>query len=298
MKEAEKIERIKTHSDNYKLRLSTFFKWKSESVKIPRNIEILLRENGSIGYDLKNNKWVIGKFTGYVDEYNEFTDYVCRTLETEPKTYSLKNHTEVIVCGNNAFYKPDNNNINWVAQMDAENDISMYYQLVNSRNIPILVANNDKVKKQIDRVFKDVEEGKPAIVTTDLLSEIEVKDFLDHEAIGKMECLTSLHDSLLKRNMNLFGATLETKDKKAQVNNVEMLGFDDYTTLGFLANYEPRLAFCEEMLENGISIEVVRNPIFADEPTEEDIENGTNTVEEVEVDESISEETTPDSENA
>lgn len=270
-----KEERTSTYLDNYKIRLATFFKWNSETLQIPRNIEILLRENGSIGYSPKIGKWVIGAFDGVVDEFNEFTTYVCRTLETMPKTYELKNHKDVIVCGNNAFYKSDRNNLVWLSQMDAENDISMYFQLVNSRNIPILVANNDKIKKQIERVFDDIQEGKPVVITTDLMSQVEVKDIIDPKAIEKMECLTALHDDLLKRNMNMFGASLETKDKKAQVNNVEMMGFDDYTTLGFLANYEPRISFCDEMKENGFDIECVRNPIFADEPTEEDIEDGT-----------------------
>lgn len=270
-----KEERTNTYLDNYKIRLATFFKWNSDTLQIPRNIEILLRENGSIGYSPKIGKWVIGAFDGVVDEFNEFTTYVCRTLETMPKTYELKNHTDVIVCGNNAFYKSDRNNLVWLSQMDAENDISMYFQLVNSRNIPILVANNDKIKKQIERVFDDIQEGKPVVITTDLMSQVEVKDIIDPKAIEKMECLTALHDDLLKRNMNMFGASLETKDKKAQVNNVEMMGFDDYTTLGFLSNYEPRIAFCDEMKENGFNIDCVRNPIFADEPTKENIEEGT-----------------------
>lgn len=269
-----KEERTATYLDNYKIRLSTFFKWSSDSIQIPYNMEILLRDNGSIGYAPKIGKWVIGTFNGIVDEFNDFTTYVCKTLETMPETYELTNHKDVIVCGNNAFYKSDRNNLRWLSQMDAENDISMYFQLVNSRNIPILVANNDKIKKQIEHVFEDIQEGKPVVITTDLMSQVEVKDIIDPKAIDKMECLTALHDDLLKRNMNMFGASLETKDKKAQVNNVEMMGFDDYTTLGFLANYEPRLSFCDEMKENGIDIECVRNPIFADEPTEEDIEEG------------------------
>lgn len=274
MKEKEKLERIAVHRENYKAKLATFYKWKSEVVPIPRNMEILLRDNGSIGYSLKHHKWVIGSFTGIVDENNEFTTYICKTLSTMPETFELENHKEVIVCGNNCFYTPDTRNINWMATMDAENDISMYYQLVNSRNIPIIAADNDKVKKQIEKVFDNILAGRPAVITTDLLSEIQTIDVLDHDAISKMECLTALHDDLLKRNMNLVGASLDTKDKKAQVNNIEMQGFDDYTTLGFLANYESRLSFCDEMKENGIIIDVIRNPIFSDEPTEEEIESG------------------------
>ena len=39
--------------------------------------------------------------------------------------------------------------------------------------------------------------------------------------------------------------------------------------------YEMRLAFVEEMKENGYDIEIIPNPIFFDEPKKEDIEEGT-----------------------
>ena len=53
-----------------------------------------------------------------------------------------------------------------------------------------------------------------------------------------------------------------------------MNGFDDWDTMNWLEMYEARLAFVEEMKENGLEIECIKNPVYWDEPTEEDIENG------------------------
>lgn len=266
--------RMATYLMDAKNRLNTYYKHSSTDIDIPRNIEILLRENGTLGYAPKLKKWIKGAFTGKRNELNEYIEYVGVTLDNEPTTHTLKNHEEVIILYNNALGLSDIPIIEWDAKMRTENDISMYYQLVNSRNIPVIVANTDKVKRQIERVFENIKAGVPCVITTDLISQIEVKDIIDHDAISKMECLNELNEVLTKRSMNWYGATLDVKDKKAQVSNLELRAYDDYTTIGFLSNYEERQRFCDEMHENGIDYEIVRNPIFSDEPTDEEIESG------------------------
>lgn len=278
-----------TYVRDAKNRLNTYFVHKSKDIKIPRNIEILLRQHGSIGYALKLQKWVVGEFSGQKDELNDETEYIAHTLATQDSepvhSYRLKNHEEVIVLRNNALARNDMDIIEWDADMRTETDVSMYYQLVNSRNIPVIVANTDQVKTQIEDVFDKIEAGRPCVITTDLISQIEVKDIIDHDAISKMECLNELNEVLTKRSMNWFGATLDVKDKKAQVSVQELKSYDDYTSIGFLANYEERKLFCEEMKENGIDYEIIRNPIFSDEPTDEEIETG----EKMEEDENVEE---------
>lgn len=268
-------ERILSYIRDTDNRLNVYFKHKSNDITVPRNIELMVRHNGTIGYNLKNKCWVIGQFNGVVDENNEPTTYVCTSLNTENReSYELKNHEEVVVLRNNSTATPDNDVIRWDAMMRAENDISMYYQLVNSRNIPVIVVDDDKIKKEVERIFDNIEAGRPAVVSTRMIDSIEVKDILDHDAISKMECLNELNEVLTKRALNWFGGTMDIKDKKAQVTSTELKAYDDYTTIGFLANYEPRLEFMNEMKENGIDYEIVRNPIFTDEPTEEEIETG------------------------
>ena len=57
--------------------------------------------------------------------------------------------------------------------------------------------------------------------------------------------------------------------------------------------YEMRLMFVEEMKENGFDIEIIPNPVFFDEPTKEDIEEGT--FEMAEAEENVPEEEQNDS---
>ena len=93
--------------------------------------------------------------------------------------------------------------------------------------------------------------------------------------MDKIQYLTSFFQSIDKREANDSGIDLENLDKRAQVSTTEIKQYDDYTTIQFLIMYEMRLRFMEEMKENGFNIEIVKNPIFFDEPEEKDIEEGT-----------------------
>lgn len=253
-------------------KLITLFKWKSDKIEIPYNMELLLRTNGSIGYATKLKKWVVGSWSGIVDDLNRFTTYVCKTLSTTPETYEL-NRNDVIVCGNNYTFTGDMEIVEFMSSMKEETDISILYQLVNSRNIPMIAAQNDKVKKEIELAFQKMKAGVPVVVGTSLIDELVPLDITDKNAIEKMQYLNSFYDVLEKRNAQIFGIDVPLIDKRAQVNEKELDNFDDVSSLNFLAYYEPRLKFCEEMKKAGIDIECVRNPIYADEPTEEEIES-------------------------
>ena len=89
-----------------------------------------------------------------------------------------------------------------------------------------------------------------------------------------MQYLSSFYQSIEKREANDFGIDLELIDKRAQVTSNEIKQYDDVTTLEYLIMFECRQRFVEEMKENGINIEIVRNPIFFDEPTKEDVDEG------------------------
>lgn len=270
----------KKNADNKKMpyiqieqnKLITLFKWKSDTIEIPYNIELLLRTNGSIGYATKLKKWVVGSWNGIVDDLNRFTTYVCKTLSTTPETYEL-NRDDVVVCGNNYTFTGDMETVEFMSSMKEETDISIFYQLVNSRNIPMIAAQNDKIKKEIEIAFQKMKAGVPVVVGTSLIDELVPLDITDKNAIEKMQYLNSFYDVLEKRNAQIFGIDVPLIDKRAQVNEKELDNFDDVSSLNFLAYYEPRLQFCEEMKKAGIEIECVRNPIYADEPTEEEIES-------------------------
>lgn len=266
-----------TYKDEFYRKLDRLFIWESENeeFKFPKRMELLLHQRGSLGYDLIHKCWVKGYWDGVVDENNDYTTYVCTTLSTNPQSYSLTNHKEVVVCGNNTIYTDDNYDNKWYANILEETDISIYYQLINSRNIPMLASADDNIKKEVEIAFKKLKAGKPVVITTGLMDEVKTLDILDPNSIEKISTLDNFHEEMLKRWCNKYGVDVETKEKKAQVNTMELDSFGDYSSLNFLEMYEARLEFVEEMNENGYNISCVRNPIYWDEPTDTDIEEGT-----------------------
>lgn len=253
-------------------KLNTLFKWKSEQIEIPYNMEIILRLFGSIGYYKEKNLWVVGDWTGETDDLNRFTTYVAHTLATHPETFTLKRE-QVIVCANNPLYLSDVPVVDFISKMRSETDVSIYYQLVNSRNIPMLAASDDKVKREIENAFEKMKAGVPVVISTSLIADLQPMDITEKDAIEKMQYLSSFYEVLEKRNASHFGVDIPLVDKKAQVNMEELDNFGDVSTLNFLVNYESRKEFCEEMKKAGIEIDCVRNPVYADEPTTEEIDS-------------------------
>ena len=265
--------KIKDYYRNKELqKASIAFKWKSDQIKIPRCIEAILADGGSIGYAINENKWYMGQFTGQTDELNEFTEYVGVTLSTNHEAKTFKNNEEIIVCGNNPFYLPDSLLFDWYAGFAEDIDISMYFQLINSRNIPTLIADSDQKAKQIQKAFEKIKAGVPVVITTDIFDNTEALDLTDKALIEKMQYITSFNADIAKRYANMRGVDVNTLDKRAQVTSDELNQFKDVTSDNFLVMYEARLEFVEKMKAAGIEIEVIRNPIYADEPKEEEIE--------------------------
>ena len=257
---------------------SIFFKWKSntEGFKLPFQPEMLLTTNGALGYSPKLNKWVVGSFNEIRDEYGDFVEFIGITLDTREKIAEpLKNHTEVIVCGNTPLYRSFNDERSFYSYIKSETDKSIICQLINSRLNKAIVVDSDQKKKQIETAYEAVKLGFPMVLVTSLLETLDTVDLTDPDDIEKMQYLNSFYQTMEKREANDSGVDLELIDKRAQLTSNELKQYDDVTTLEYLIMYEMRLAFVEEMKENGYDIEIIPNPIFFDEPKKEDIEEGT-----------------------
>ena len=152
---------------------------------------------------------------------------------------------------------------------------ALKYQIINSRLIPILAVTDDRMKKEAELMFENIKAGKPFVISTDVLEDIKSIDIIDNANIEKMQYLTSFNESLNKRLFNEFGIDVENvKDKRAQVNSLELNAFEDVNALNYLSYYEERLDFCKRMKDIfGIEIRVIPCPIYADEPNEDEIEN-------------------------
>ena len=245
--------------------LEFYFKYKSNTpdVVFPDNFELCVRCHGLMGYVIKEKKFAKCSIVDFDDD-NKIYHVVAIGLGTSPKSYgTLENGKDVILCID----------VNYFSYEKAQNDVSRMYQLINSRNVPMLETDSDAAKDAILKALKSVSAGKPAVVTTSIFEEIKKLDILDPANIEKMQYLTSYDESLDKNIANRYGASLDIKNKAAQVNSDELKAYDDITTSNYLIAYESRLEFIEAMNEAGYDVEIIVSPIFADEPTEEEIED-------------------------
>ena len=274
-----KPERFTDHKMPYRFKALErdiiLFNWKSEE-RLPLNPEFWVTTFGSLGYLIKEKRWVHGTFNGILDEYGDFTTYVCHSLNTDNvQSYEVKNHEEVIVCGNTPLYRPFEMERDFFSFMKGETDRSILCQLINTRFNKAIIAMNDPQKKQIIQAYKDVVDGLPLVLVTSILEDLNTLDLTDPSEVDKIQYLTSFYQSMEKREANNSGIDLDNLDKRAQVSTEEIKQYDDVTTIDYLIMYEMRKRFVKEMKENGIDIDIVPNPVFYDEPDNEDIDNGT-----------------------
>ena len=256
-------------------RVNILFKWKSEIVVFPKNFEKLLRQNGTMAYHIKKKCWLKGNYKGTRNRDGELDAYVGTTLQTDNKeTLEGIDGIDLIVCRNNDLGYPDREFISYMAEMNEETDKSIRYQLINSRNIPVITATNENQKREIESAFSDIEAGKPVVVKSKLMDDINVLDITDKTAIEKMQYIDTFQSVLEKQFSNFFGVAINMIDKRAQVNSYELTSHDDLTSLDFLCAYESRLTFCEEMKKAGFEVECIKNPIFFDEPEKKEIDTG------------------------
>lgn len=261
------------------------FKWKSDAIKLPRDPEFYLSTSGTLGFNKKTEKFVRGEFTGVLDEYGDFTTYIALPLATvNTGAQELKNHEDVIVCRNNPLCLPNDAQNTWFSKLHSEADKSLLCMILLTRLSKILECFSDGQKKQVEEAFKNLKEGMPVIFTSSILEDLEIKDLTDPSFVDKIQYLNGLMGEIDKREANYKGIDLELLDKRAQVTSNELKQYDDITTLDYMVRYVERMRFVEEMKENGFDIEIVRNPIFFDEPTKEDIEKGTFEIKEEELD--------------
>ena len=251
------------------------FKWKSETLPLPRDPEFYTATGGCLAYDLVDKKWKRGQFTGLLDDLGDFETFVALPLKTSNEgAQDRKNHSEIVVCRNNPLCLPNTAQNEWFAKLKAESDTSLLCMILLTRLSKIIEAFSDAQKNQIEAAFKNIKEGLPVVITSGILEDLKIQELTDPDFIDKIQYISGLMQEIDKREANLKGIDLELLDKRAQVTSNELKQYDDITTLDFLVRYSERLRFVKEMKENGFDIEIVPNPIFYDEPKKEDLDAG------------------------
>lgn len=175
------------------------------------------------------------------------------------------------VCLNNSKFYPSYLTIDRYAEMLTETDKSIKCLTRFSRLIPLPIAETDNQKSEIEHAIEDIIEGKPKIVKSANLKGVERVELLDPDQIKYMECLSRLHDELLKRVCSRMGISINTKDKGAQLSIEELDSFGQYDAMSLQIPLALRRAFAEKVNEKyGTNGTVELNPIF------DNLENGVN----------------------
>ena len=181
------------------------------------------------------------------------------------------NIDDTVVCLNNSKFYPTYLTIDRYAEMLTETDKSISCLTKFSRLIPIPVAETDSQKQELEKAIDDIIEGKPKIIKSAHLKGVEKVDLLDPDQIKNMECLSRLHDELIKRVCSELGISINTKDKGAQLSIEELDSFGQYDALSLYIPFALRKMFVEQVNEKyGLNGSVVLNPIF------DNLENGVN----------------------
>lgn len=204
------------------------------------------------------------------------------------------NNPDCVVFFNNNTWSPDMN-IGRFADYLSNVDISEEMLVLYSRMKPLFVAKDENTKKALDKIIKDLQEGKISTVVTDGMASI-VKDsgektldtltLTDVTAVQWLQYLSSYHNDVLSRFYFINGMDTHQSSKMAQQSVEEVTSgsearfiipmnkfkyrqkMNDECRTKFGWDCEVRFSHCWEHLHQ----EVTGDPELEDESIEDQVE--------------------------
>lgn len=140
------------------------------------------------------------------------------------------------------------------ADMFTEIDKSIKANVLLSRVASVPLAKDDSTKTAIENILNDIEDGKTkTIASTNLMDDllnngedvVKMLHLTQPEQIERVQYLSKLHDDLLKRFWNNYGHSLQSNGKMAQVNEMELEGYETYSKIDPYSMLESR----QELIE-------------------------------------------------
>lgn len=157
--------------------------------------------------------------------------------------------------------------IPFYAEMFTEIDKSIKTNVKLSRVASVPVAKDDATKTAIENILTDIEDGKTKTIASqnimdDLLNEdkeiIKMLHLTQPEQIERVQYLSKLNDDLLKRFWNVYGHSLQSNGKMAQVSEMELEGYETYskiTPYSMLESRKELLEDCNRILGTDYSVD-------------------------------------------
>lgn len=141
------------------------------------------------------------------------------------------------------------------ADMFHQTDISLKSAVIKSRPLPIPLASDSKIANQINDLLDQIESGDTkAIAYEGALDDIiegkppvTMLELTDPKHIERLQYLSKFYDDMLRRLWTMYGHSLSSGSKLAQVNTKELEGYESYSRILPTQMLEARTKFCEDI---------------------------------------------------
>lgn len=218
--------------------LCSMFTYKCEDKNfnkiLNRRLEYLLRTYGMVGFFKDKDNIVKFGYAHYSTDPNWHgtSDKVIITL---PNGVVVEKTVDVdcVLIRNNVLAHSEINLQRFVEQL-SEVDRSQVDILLNARCHPVVVANNEQTAKRIEHSIKDMKDGQPITVHSDIEltggvmgihdDNVKVINLTDPQTAELFQHYSHYHEWLTSRFFTLYGLSTFNTGKMAQTNNLEVSG--------------------------------------------------------------------------
>lgn len=145
--------------------------------------------------------------------------------------------------------------IEWYAEEFAKINTAISANVKHSMVSSVPVARNEKIKKALDDLITDIQLGNiKTIAGENILQELQdgttktldILHLTQPEQIERVQYLSKLYDDLLRRFWTRYGHSMNSTGKMAQVNEMELEGYETYSEIIPDDMLEARKSFVEE----------------------------------------------------
>lgn len=248
LKEKEKIQyRILTFYNVMIDMLSSMFEYSFNEEENPyfdyTVFEKMLIEYGECGLaKTENDGVVVGRFSfsgGELDYNGRLTKG--KVICLNGKEFEGIIGKDIIWVWNNNNHEHDRN-LQRFACMLADVDLSLVYNVKYSRNCPIPIVKNTKMKASITSVLQSIfDKGEMDVAIDDVTSiteltngeqkKFDVLNLTDVSTSDKLQNLEMLSDWLMSRLARYYGISLTGNGKKAQQSVDEIRGYSQFSSI-------------------------------------------------------------------